>query len=92
MLPSLKLCLTKGCKNSNSFRNLEHLLLFDCRLVTIKKGLVTILYGLRNNENIIGNIIDWNDNAVWIKINWQFNFILWPLENNAGVDGRSYGE
>ena len=72
----------------HSFRNLEYLTLDDSNAVS-KKAIDNIFLQDFNplkkiflSETINGGIItrkdyiDWNENAIWIKKNWQFKFML----------------
>ena len=74
--------------NLHSFRNLEYLTLDDSNAVS-KKAIDNIFLQDFNplkkiflSETINGgiitrkNYIDWNENAIWIKKNWQFKFML----------------
>nr|CAH0111009.1 unnamed protein product [Daphnia galeata] len=71
----------------HSFRNLECLHLFHCNLVT-KKG-IDIFWKESNPLREIRvcslnyhsgftkeDLIDWNNNAIWIQKNWQFQLIF----------------
>ena len=79
----------RRASNLHSFRNLKYLYLYACSSVT-KKGIDIFLQESNPLTEIFlytnpvphrsritrEDLIVWNNNPIWIKKNWQFNFIL----------------
>ncbi len=83
----------------HSFRNLECLHLFHCNLVT-KKGIDIFLKESNPLREIMvcslnyhsgftkEDLIDWNNNAIWIHKNWQFELIFTCLHKHIYLGGH----
>ena len=85
----------------HSFRNLECLHLFHCNLIT-KKGIDIFLKDSNPLREIKvcslnyhsgftkEDLIDWNNNAIWIQKNWQFQLIFTCFYKHSYIFRRAH--